>query len=94
MIEVCGMSVRYPGAKHDVLHDISFRVKPGEIIHQYAKKGSGIMVSGRLDQRSWEDQSTGQKRSRVEIVVEDFNFIGGGQQGNGGVGILSGARLG
>lgn len=47
----------------------------GEMISQYAKKGSGVLVSGRLDQRSWEDKETHQKRSRVEIVVEDFNFI-------------------
>ena len=49
--------------------------KPGEIINQYAKKGTGIFVSGRLDQRSWEDKNTGSRRSRVEIVVEDFNFM-------------------
>ena len=46
------------------------------MIGQYAKKGAGVLVSGRLDQRSWEDKNTGQKRSRVEIVVEDFNFTG------------------
>jgi single-strand DNA-binding protein len=63
----------------------------GEIIAQYAKKGSGIMVSGRLDQRSWEDKATGQRRSRVEIVVEDFNFLGGGKgEGSGGSGNYSG----
>lgn len=65
--------------------------RTGEVIAQYGKKGSGILVSGRLDQRSWEDKNTGQKRSRVEVVVEDFNFIGGaprsgegGDYGNGG----------
>lgn len=52
--------------------------KLGEVIKQYAKKGTGILVSGRLDQRSWEDKTTGQRRSRVEIVVEDFNFISNG----------------
>ena len=57
--------------------DCSAWGKAGEIIAQYAKKGSGILVSGRLDQRSWEDKDSGQKRSRVEIVVEDFNFLGG-----------------
>ncbi|MDO8265562.1 MAG: single-stranded DNA-binding protein [Candidatus Saccharibacteria bacterium] len=50
--------------------------KPAEIINQYMKKGSGILVSGRLQQRSWEQE--GQKRSKVEVVVEDFNFVGGG----------------
>lgn len=50
--------------------------KPAEIINQYMKKGSGLLVSGRLQQRSWEQE--GQKRSKVEVVVEDFNFVGGG----------------
>ena len=62
--------------------DCSAWGRSGEIIAQYAKKGSGILVSGRIEQRSWEDKE-GQKRSRVEIVVEDFNFIGGGN-GDGG----------
>ncbi|MBQ2660427.1 single-stranded DNA-binding protein [Candidatus Saccharibacteria bacterium] len=47
----------------------------GEMISQYVKKGSGVLVCGRLSQRAWEDKN-GQKRSRVEIVVEDFNFTG------------------
>ena len=51
------------------------------MINQYAKKGSGVLVSGRLDQRSWEDKTTGGKRSRVEIVVEDFNFTGSARDG-------------
>ena len=53
--------------------DCSAWGKLGEMIGQYAKKGSGVLVSGRLSQRSWEDKD-GKKRSRVEIVVEDFNF--------------------
>jgi single-strand DNA-binding protein len=53
--------------------------KPAEIITQYMRKGSAILVSGRLQQRSWEQE--GQKRSKVEVVVEDFNFVGGGEAG-------------
>lgn len=59
--------------------------KPGEIIAQYVSKGNPLLVSGRLDQRSWEDKESGQKRSTVEVVVEDFNFIGGGQGGGSNV---------
>ncbi len=58
--------------------------KGAEIVNQYAKKGTGILVSGRLEQRSWEDKISGQKRSRVEVVVEDFNFLSGSDRGNGG----------
>ena len=58
--------------------------KVGETIAQYAKKGSGMLVSGRLVQRSWEDKNGGGKRSKVEVVLEDFNFIGGGANSDGG----------
>jgi single-strand DNA-binding protein len=50
--------------------------KTGDIIAQYMQKGRALLVSGRLDQRSWEQD--GQKRSKVEVIVEDFNFVGSG----------------
>lgn len=58
--------------------------KAGEIIAQYVQKGRPLLVSGRLEQRSWEQD--GQKRSKVEVVVEDFNFIDsrGGDGGSSG----------
>ena len=95
--QVCGFTVSvnrsYKDSSGNQQEQVSFIDcsawgKAGEIIAQYAKKGSGIMVSGRLDQRSWEDKE-GQKRSRVEINVEDFNFIGGGNSGNDGAGAKS-----
>lgn len=57
--------------------------RTGETIAQYMKKGSPILVTGRLDQRSWDDKNTGQKRSRTEITVEDFAFLGSGTGANG-----------
>ncbi len=57
--------------------------KPGEIIAQYVKKGDPLLVSGRLDQRSYDDKD-GNKRQAVEVNVEDFNFIGGGSRGSEG----------
>ena len=52
--------------------------KAGEIISQYVKKGDPLLVSGRLDQRSYEDKD-GNKRQAVEVNVEDFNFVSGGR---------------
>lgn len=57
--------------------------KAGEIIAQYTSKGSSLLVSGRLDQRSYEDKD-GNKRQAVEVVVEDFNFTGGRGDNGGG----------
>lgn len=55
--------------------------KVGEIIAQYVSKGRPLLVSGRLEQRSWDDKESGQKRSAVEVIVEDFNFVGGREDG-------------
>lgn len=90
---VCSFSVAvnrtYRDASGEQKEDVSFIDcsawgKLGEMISQYAKKGTGVLVSGRLDQRSWEDKTTGSKRSRVEIVVEDFNFTGARDNGGSG----------
>ena len=50
--------------------------KAGELIEQYMNKGRSLLVSGRLKQDTWEQE--GNKRSKLEVVVEDFNFVGGG----------------
>lgn len=48
--------------------------KTGEIIAQYFKKGQRIIIEGRLQQRSWNDKD-GNRRSVVEVVVENFQFL-------------------
>ena len=49
--------------------------KQAEVIHQYCKKGKPIFVEGRLKYDTWEDKS-GAKRSKVSVVVENFQFLG------------------
>jgi single-strand DNA-binding protein len=48
--------------------------KTAEIIAQYVTKGNRIAVEGRLQQRSWTD-GDGNKKSKVEVVVENFQFL-------------------
>ena len=36
------------------------------------EKGVGVIVVGRLEQRSWEDKETGDKRSKIEVVADDI----------------------
>ncbi len=55
--------------------------KLGEIITEYCKKGQKIAVEGRLQQRRWDDQE-GNKRSKIEMVVENFQFLS--SKGSGG----------
>jgi len=59
--------------------DIVFFGKPAEIIAEYMKKGRPLLVEGRLQQRRWETDD-GQKRSKVEVVGENFQFMGGRDQ--------------
>ena len=58
--------------------------KTAENINQYFRKGSKILISGELDYQSWTDQNGG-KRSKVAIIINNFDFIdkkeGGQQQG-------------
>lgn len=51
--------------------------KTAEILAQYISKGAALFVVGRLKQDSWDDKATGQKRTKLKVVVEDFQFIGG-----------------
>lgn len=50
--------------------------KQAENISKYCKKGKQIAISGRLDFESWEDKTTGQKRSSVSIVADSVQFLG------------------
>lgn len=54
--------------------------KAGELITEYCKKGHRIAVEGRLRQRRWDDQD-GKKRTKIEIVVEGFQFLEGRKDG-------------
>jgi single-strand DNA-binding protein len=48
----------------------------GETISKHFKKGEPIFISGYLEQQTWDDKQTGQKRSKVVIQVEEFQFVG------------------
>jgi single-strand DNA-binding protein len=58
--------------------------KPAEIINQYCQKGKPIFIEGRLKFDTWEDKQGGGKRSKLSVVVENFQFLGG--RGEGGAG--------
>ncbi|MDO4902359.1 MAG: single-stranded DNA-binding protein [bacterium] len=54
--------------------------KTGETISKYFTKGRQILVSGRLNQRIWQDKDTGKNRSALDIVVEEFSFVADGHK--------------
>lgn len=64
--------------------DVEFWGKQGEVIGEYVHKGDPIYAEGRLKLDTWDDKATGQKRSKLRIVGESFQFLkhkeGGGRQ--------------
>src|SRR5258707_713792 len=64
--------------------DVDAFGRQAETIAQYLKKGSPLMVEGRLRLDQWDDKQTGQKRSRLGVTLEGFQFLGGGNRGEGG----------
>src|SRR4051812_8347244 len=59
--------------------DIDAFGRQAEVISQYLKKGRPILVEGRLKLDQWDDKQTGQKRSRLGIVLEAFQFLDSGR---------------
>jgi len=67
--------------------DVDAFGRQAEVISQYLKKGRPILVEGRLKLDQWDDKQTGQKRSRLGVVLEGFQFLDSGRgdgQGGGG----------
>ena len=54
----------------------------GEAVANYKKKGDGVIVEGRLQYRTWEAQD-GSKRSKVDVVADNVQFLGNGKSSGG-----------
>jgi single-strand DNA-binding protein len=59
--------------------------RQAETINQYMNKGRPLLVEGRLRFAQWEGKD-GQKRSKLSVTVENFQFVGGAPGGGGGEG--------
>ena len=56
--------------------DIDAYGRQAETLCQYMKKGSPLLVEGRLRLHTWEDKQTNQKRSALRVDLENFRFVG------------------
>ena len=66
-------------------HNIVAWGKPAEIIKEYMSKGREIYIEGRIANRSYDDKE-GIKKYISEVVVQNFQFIGGRGESGGGSG--------
>ncbi len=72
------------GEREEVTYiDIEAWGKAGENISKYCTKGRPLFVEGRLRLDQWEDKNTKEKRSRMKVVCENFQFLGGGRSEGG-----------
>jgi single-strand DNA-binding protein len=67
--------------------------RTAENINQYLRKGRPLYVEGRLKLDQWEDKE-GNKRSKLKVVVETFQFIDSREGGGGQGGQQSGGNQG
>ena len=69
--------------------DVDAFGRQAETMGQYLKKGRPIMIEGRLKYDQWDDKQTGQKRSKLGVVLENFQFLDSRGEGGGGAGSYS-----
>ena len=62
--------------------DVVAWAKLAELVNQYLQKGRRVLVVGRLQNQTWEQD--GQKRKRTEVVASDITFLDGGAGSNAG----------
>ena len=59
--------------------DVDAFARQAEVIGQYFKKGRPILIEGRLRYDTWDDKQTNQKRSKLGVVLESFQFLDSGR---------------
>ncbi len=92
-IPVCGFGIavnRVRSKSEEVdFFDITAWRELGETIANYKKKGDPILVEGKLQYRTWEAQD-GSKRSKVDVVADNIQFLGRAGDGGGEGGASAG----
>lgn len=66
--------------------DVTLWSRDAEVAGEYLAKGRSVLIEGRLQLDTWDDKQTGQKRSKLRVVAERMQMIGGRGEGGGGGG--------
>jgi single-strand DNA-binding protein len=64
--------------------DVTLWGRTAEIAGEYLKKGRPVFIEGRLQLDTWDDKQSGQKRSKLKVVGEGLQLLGGRPGGGGG----------
>lgn len=66
--------------------DVTLWGRDAEVAGEYLAKGRPVLIEGRLQLDTWDDKQTGQKRSKLRVVGEKMQLLGGRGEGGGGGG--------
>ena len=65
-------------------HNLVAFQRTAEIVRDYVKKGSKLYIEGKIQTRSWDDKTSGEKKYRTEIIVNDLSLLSGRGEGESG----------
>jgi len=57
--------------------DVTLWGRTAEVASEYLKKGRPVFIEGRLQMDTWDDKQTGQKRTRLRVVADNMQLLGG-----------------
>ena len=66
--------------------DVTFWGRTAEVAGEYLKKGRSVFIEGRLQLDTWDDKQSGQKRSKLKVIGEMMQMLGGRPGGGSGGG--------
>src|SRR5688572_1060392 len=64
--------------------DVTLWGREAEVAGEYLTKGKPVLIEGRLKLDTWDDKTTGQKRSKLAVVCETMQMLGSRDQAAGG----------
>lgn len=70
--------------------DVELWGRQAEVAGEYLKKGRPVFIEGRLKLDTWDDKTSGQKRSKMKVVGEQLQLLGSREGGGGGGGNYGG----
>jgi single-strand DNA-binding protein len=66
--------------------DVVLWARLAEIAGEYLKKGRPVFIEGRLQLDTWDDKTSGQKRSKLRVIGETMQLLGSRPSGSSGGG--------
>ena len=62
-------------------HNLVAFQRTAEIVRDYVKKGSKLYIEGKIQTRSWDDKTSGEKKYRTEVLINELVLLSGKNEG-------------